>query len=77
MKFSMFEAEQLITRAGVGEIVVGLKRSEALALQEIAKSFGRKTRLQVEDQETGTHRVEFVETPGETLNRLRRPRPLE
>ena len=76
-RFSMFEIEQLITSAAVGEIVGGLKRSDALEFQEIAKSFGRKTRMQLQDEEAGIHQVVFIETPNETLRRLRELQPLE
>jgi hypothetical protein len=76
MKFSTFEIEQLITRAEVGEIIGGLKCAEALEIQEIAKSLGRKTRMQVQDREAETHQIVFVETPNETLRRLHELSPL-
>jgi hypothetical protein len=77
MKFSMFEIEQLITRAEAGEIIGGLKGSEALEIQKIAKSLGRKTRMQVQNEETDTHQIVFVETPNETLRRLHELQPLD
>ena len=76
-RFSMFEIEQLITTAAVGETIGGLKRSDALEFQEIAKSLGRKTRMQLQDEEAGIHQVVFVETPNETLRRLRELQPLD
>ena len=76
-RFSMFEIEQLIASAQVGETVGGLKRSDALEFQEIAKSLGRKTRMQLQDEEAGIHQVLFVETPNETLRRLRELQPLD
>jgi hypothetical protein len=76
-RFSMFEIEQLIASAQVGETVGGLKRSDALEFQEIAKSLGRKTRMQLQDEEAGIHQVVFIETPNETLRRLRELQPLE
>ena len=76
-RFNMFEIEQLIISAAVGDTVGGLRRSDALEFQEIAKSLGRKTRMQLQDEEAGIHQVVFVETPNETLRRLRELQPLD